>query len=279
MPPSCAPIHGNYHGYYTKRPFSSDARLAALPDDLFAGARVLDVGCNEGWVTCEIAQSHGANFVVGVDIDAALVQAAWRRRISVWSTQAPTGKSEGGDEGGEEPGSSPPAKKRRRELDVSVAPRASYFPASCEHELGPLPIPPAAHRGKTTFPHNVAFRAADWPATSIPEDAAGYDVVVGLSISKWIHLNDGDAGLRRFFARVFAVLRAGGAFVLEPQPWESYAKARRMDEKLKNNAKSLTIRPADFEALLTDIGFRPARHFGFVGEGGFSRPIDVYTKP
>ena len=51
-----------------------------------------------------------------------------------------------------------------------------------------------------------------------------------LSISKWIHLNDGDAGLRRFFARVFAVLRAGGAFVLEPQPWESYAKARRMDD-------------------------------------------------
>lgn len=110
--------------------------------------------------------------------------------------------------------------------------RFLFFPASCEHELGPLPIPPAAHRGKTTFPHNVAFRAANWPATSIPEDAAGYDVVVGcvslylrrcgwltvisgrLSISKRIHLNDGDTGL----LRVFAVLRAG-AFVLEPQPW------------------------------------------------------------
>ncbi|KJA26438.1 hypothetical protein HYPSUDRAFT_199157 [Hypholoma sublateritium FD-334 SS-4] len=150
--------------------------------------------------------------------------------------------------------------KGRRSGDATL--RFLFFPASCEHELGPLPIPPAAHRGKTTFPHNVAFRAANWPATSIPEDAAGYDVVVGLSISKRIHLNDGDTGL----LRVFAVLRAG-------------AFARRMDEKLKNNAKSLTIRPADFEALLTDIGFRPARHFGFVGEGGFSRPIDVYTKP
>lgn len=39
-------------------------------------------------------------------------------------------------------------------------------------------------------------------------------------------------------------------------------------KKLKESAKSLTIRPADFAALLTDIGFRPARHFGFVGEGG-----------
>lgn len=96
--------------------------------------------------------------------------------------QAPTGRSDGGptseDEGSDESGSSPPAKKYKREVDAP-APRASYFPASCEHELGPLPIPPAAHRGKTAFPHNVAFRAADWPAVPIPEDAAGYDVVIG----------------------------------------------------------------------------------------------------
>jgi 2-polyprenyl-3-methyl-5-hydroxy-6-metoxy-1,4-benzoquinol methylase len=40
--------------YYNKRPFLFDERLAVLPADLFRGARVLDVGCNEGWVTCEI---------------------------------------------------------------------------------------------------------------------------------------------------------------------------------------------------------------------------------
>ena len=130
------------------------------------------------------AQSHGAHFVVGVDIDTSLIEAAWRRRIAVWSMQAPTtGRSNDGptgeDEGNDEGDDSPPAKKRRRETDTRTVPHASYFPASCEHELGPLPIPPAAHRGKTTFPHNIAFRAADWPAAPIPEDAAGYDVVVG----------------------------------------------------------------------------------------------------
>ena len=40
--------------YYGKRPFVTDPRLAVLPRSLFVGKRVLDIGCNEGWVTCEI---------------------------------------------------------------------------------------------------------------------------------------------------------------------------------------------------------------------------------
>ena len=32
----------------------------------------------------------------------------------------------------------------------------------------------------------------------------------------------------RFFRRVFDVLRHGGRFVLEPQAWDTYAKAKRM---------------------------------------------------
>jgi hypothetical protein len=72
MPTTKIPIYGNYHGfvfllfsfnhinnivrYYIKRPFVTDERLALLPLNLFQGARVLDVGCNEGWVTCEIGR-------------------------------------------------------------------------------------------------------------------------------------------------------------------------------------------------------------------------------
>lgn len=47
-------MYGNYHGYYSKRPVANDPRLAILPKNLFKGATVLDIGCNEGWVTCEI---------------------------------------------------------------------------------------------------------------------------------------------------------------------------------------------------------------------------------
>lgn len=43
--------------YYAKRPFVKDPRLALLPPDFFGDAVVLDIGCNEGWVTCEIGRS------------------------------------------------------------------------------------------------------------------------------------------------------------------------------------------------------------------------------
>lgn len=54
-------------------------------------------------------------------------------------------------------------------------------------------------------------------------------VVYRFSLSKWIHIHNGDEGLIKFFERVYTVLNPGGFFVLEPQSWESYAKAKRMD--------------------------------------------------
>ena len=46
------------HRYYNKRPTAHDPRLALLPRSLFEGRCVLDVGCNEGLVTCEIGGHH-----------------------------------------------------------------------------------------------------------------------------------------------------------------------------------------------------------------------------
>lgn len=282
--PKHTPVHGNYHGYYTKRPSVNDPRLGLLPKDLFLGARVLDVGCNEGWVTCEIAQSWGAERVVGVDIDEVLIRAAWKRRRTVWSLQEPP---------------SPPrdstnttlGTKRKREearSDDNVAtssPRADYFPASFEHMFGPLPLPSsltststATPGQKSEFPHNVVFVTADWAAKEIPEDAEGYNVVIAFSISKWIHLNGGDAGLMQFFRRVHSVLLPGGKFILEPQEWDTYAKAKRLDSRLRENAQTLMLRPHDFERILQELGFGPAVHLGSTGEGGFLRPVDMYEK-
>jgi len=210
------------------------------------------------------AQSHGASKVVGVDIDDALVRAAWRRRRTVWSAQGPPVKAEA--EG--------PSRKRKR-VDAVVNGAADYFPASCAHSLGPLPIPPS---DPDVFPHNVSFRTADWVNDSIPEDAGGYDVVLAFSITKWIHLNGGDAALHTFFSRVAAVLSAGGQFVVEPQAWETYRKAKRLDKRLRDTAQGLELRPEDFPRMLADIGFSEPIRLGSVGDGGFHRPVDLYTK-
>ena len=59
-----------------------------------------------------------------------------------------------------------------------------------------------------------------------------FDLVLCLSITKWIHLNWGDAGLKRFFRRIFHNLRPGGRLVLEPQAWPSYNKRRKLTVSL-----------------------------------------------
>lgn len=57
---------------------------------------------------------------------------------------------------------------------------------------------------------------------------AEYDTILALSVTKWIHLNFSDLGLKRFFKRIHRALLPGGRFVLEPQPWSSYRLKRRM---------------------------------------------------
>ncbi|KAJ8087384.1 hypothetical protein PM082_006214 [Marasmius tenuissimus] len=270
------PVHGNYHGYYSKRPSVTDPRLAALPKDTFTGKRVLDVGCNEGWVTVEIAQKWRAAKVTGVDIDESLIRAAWRRRLTVWSQQAPS------------PSQQQKKRKRDDEPQVDDVPDSdwNYFPASFEHTFGPLPVPPSRNRGKTVFPHNISFRAGDWVTEldAVPEDKEGYDVVVAFSISKWIHLNGGDPGLTSFFQRVHDVLKPGGVFILEPQPWESYRKARRILSSADvQRDVEVTIRPENFSDVLGKLGFGPPKRVdvstgGEAGEG-FHRPIEMYTRP
>jgi 7SK snRNA methylphosphate capping enzyme len=47
--------------------------------------------------------------------------------------------------------------------------------------FGPLPIPPTTFESGVSdnkFPHNISFRCADWVNERIPEDEAGYDVIV-----------------------------------------------------------------------------------------------------
>ncbi|KAH7882395.1 Bicoid-interacting protein 3-domain-containing protein [Phlebopus sp. FC_14] len=274
MAPSANPVYGNYHGYYSKRPSVRDSRLALLPTDFFVGKTVLDVGCNEGLVTCEIGQSWGPRQVVGVDIDDTLIRAAWKRRRSLWSLQAPTVKAR--ERTHDVSTSSPPLKRVQLAQDYDSG-ATHYFPASCEHVFGPLPIS-ASGTGESQFPHNVTFRTTDWVTEDVAADEGKYDCVLAFSITKWIHLNHGDNGIKCFFRKIHKSLKPGGVLVLEPQSWDTYAKARRMDQRLRENAKHLQLRPQDFSSLLQELGFGPPQHLGSTGEGGFHRPVDLHFK-
>ncbi|MCL4126327.1 UNVERIFIED_CONTAM: hypothetical protein GTU68_003060 [Idotea baltica] len=108
-----------------------------------------------------------------------------------------------------------------------------------------------------------------------------FDTVLCLSVTKWVHLNWGDAGLKRFFRRIFRNLKPGGRLILEPQAWPSYNKKRKLTSEIFENYKSIRLFPNKFgEFLTSDVGFQ------FVKKGsvyqhysrGFDRPIYIYKK-
>ena len=75
--------------------------------------------------------------------------------------------------------------------------------------------------------HFVRFVQGNMAAAPMPVEAGTCDAALCLSVTKWVHLNGGDAGLRALFAALHAALAPGGLLVLEPQPWRSYKQALR----------------------------------------------------
>ena len=208
---------GNYGNYYqfrrshTDQPATDqigstdrtcgDNRIQALmsrEEELFHNKRVLDVGCNSGFVTHIISHYFEVESVTGVDIDENLVSVARNR----------------------------------------------YFQcADCKDR--------------------ISFHTEDYSKTDATI-AESYDTILLLSITKWIHVNSGDDGLKRCFKRAYDQLRPNGWLVLEPQPWHSYLLLKRKRKRIKNNGtfddsfiKSIQLRPQQFKDYLLspEVGF------------------------
>ncbi|GAO46965.1 hypothetical protein G7K_1182-t1 [Saitoella complicata NRRL Y-17804] len=229
-------------------------------DSLFLNKNVLDVGCNEGRVTCAISQHLGARHVKGVDIDPFLIRKAKEYKRKLYSRQ-----------------------KTGRDTQVR------FFPLSSLDKHGLRPLLDAGDKVSirprlSTFPENTDFVAQDWLQTPLGDDEEGiYDVVLALSLTKWIHLNSFDAGLKSFFDKCLRALRPGGHFIVEPQPWPSYVTAvKKKCRALASNLDKLEMRPENgFGGWLLNNGWEEVFIAGGNEEGkGFdAREIRVYRKP
>lgn len=114
-----------------------------------------------------------------------------------------------------------------------------------------------------------------------------YDVILCLSVTKWVHLNWGDNGLKRLFKRAYRHLRSGGLFILEPQPWESYVRRKKLtvgdeihlsfhelgrslqistlllQDIISKNFHSIRLKPDQFSSYLTtEVGFTSFEYLG-----------------
>lgn len=251
--------YGNYSKYYGYRNPGrcDDPRLDVFKAAWFAGKDILDLGCNSGHLTLSIAKDLKPSRIVGVDIDGGLVHSA-RQNI-------------------------------RHFLSEDVLPsrkQHAHFPVSLAKCKGPIAAPPVAlDRRLPHFPNNVTFVQGNYVLekdelleTQRPE----YDVVLCLSLTKWIHLNWGDEGLKRMFKRIFRHLRPGGIFILEPQPWSSYGKRRKLTETIYRNYYKIILKPEQFTSYLLspEVGFSSYELVGTPQSTskGFQRPVYLFHK-
>ncbi|KAJ1351044.1 hypothetical protein KIN20_006983 [Parelaphostrongylus tenuis] len=228
--------YGNFDRYYGVRlePGKSDTRLSVMKKEWFEKKSVLDIGCNVGFLTLSIARDFAPRRILGIDIDEHLVGVA-RKNIRHYCDQETqfVGK----------------------------------FPASFCTNFGPISNHSLSF--STKFPDNVWFRRENYVLDSdelLETVEEEFDVILALSITKWIHLN---------------LLLPGGRFIVEPQPFISYKKRSKMTEKLKANYMAIEFKPEDFEMyLIEEVGFESVEHLGAPSAKtkGFERPIDVYRK-
>ncbi|KAI9799055.1 MAG: hypothetical protein M1833_004249 [Piccolia ochrophora] len=196
---------------------------------------MLDVGCNSGAVAVQLVAYFQGASLTAADIDEDLIRQAWGHLSFQWSRSKPA---------------SP--------LTLQTA---NYFPVSAVLDHGHRPQP--SNRGNLdtarsmSFPDNVYFTCEDWIVSSRDPADDPYDIILALSVLKWIHLHHLDGGVRKFFRKAGACLRSGGLLIIEIQPWTSYEKAIKPKKApaLASNFEKLKLRPDDFDGLLEAEGF------------------------
>ncbi|KAF8791509.1 7SK snRNA methylphosphate capping enzyme bin3-like isoform X1 [Argiope bruennichi] len=214
--------------------FGTDPRLRFFNQDMFREADVLDIGCNTGQIALHIAKHWHPRKVVGIDIDKKLINKAQR--------------------------------KVRLYLSEHIA-QEEDFPDSMAVMYGPLSkLVISKSKAEMDFPNNVTFFEAnyvpakeDYLETQKPE----FDTILCLRVTKWIHLNFGDEGLKMAFKRMFAQLRNGGRLILEYQPWFTYSASKRITPAIYKTYQGLEMRPDSFcDYLLSEVGFSSCRLIG-----------------
>uniref|UniRef100_A0A182K1P8 RNA methyltransferase n=1 Tax=Anopheles christyi TaxID=43041 RepID=A0A182K1P8_9DIPT len=140
-------------------------------------------------------------------------------------------------------------------------------------------------RPEYKFPHNVRFKTMNYVVKDeqmINFDTQQYDLILCLSVTKWIHLNYGDVGLKTAFKRMFNHLRPGGKLILEAQNWASYKKKKKLTETIFENYQKIEFFPKYFHDYLLspEVGFSHSFPLGIPRHlsKGFRRPIQLYIK-
>lgn len=217
--------NGSYKEYKRRRVIDgNDPRLKLLRSEWLpseGGGRVLDIGCNDGALTLHVARRYRNANILGLDIDEQLIKRAEQRRNDVAYAAA-----------------------KKKGASSAPKPHGVCFPNNLDFRVEDVCACPSDHGGN------------DNENESALKDGH-YDVVLMMSVSKWLHMKSGDEGMKRIFGRVRDSLVPGGVFILEPQGTKSYKAARRKGAVAPNlTMDKFKLKPEMFaKYLVAECGF------------------------
>lgn len=274
----------------------SDERLKFFKPEWFARKEVLDIGCNRGHITYAIARLFGPKSIVGIDIDLKMINMA-NKDLHLHLEDGIIGKNKADLR--------EQAVRQRLEGGDTVK-SCEQFPVSIYISDGPLSqdgsenhqsaakkssadFGESSASSKETedkqFPNNIIFVEHNYVLARdelVDKQRPYFDTIVCLSVTKWIHLNYCDAGLKRFFRRIHRHLRPGGLLVLEAQPFDNYGRRKKLSDRLRANYYSIQFKPDQFDGYLLseEVGFEKIVYESVTDHRcvGFKRPLKVFLK-
>lgn len=240
---------GNYNRYYgyrngnnSKSNFNQDdPRLSKFDKEWFLNKQVLDIGCNVGHVTLSIAKDFMPSKITGLDIDSELIRLAKQNLNNYLKNDAlkkeldkfPTSlsichgplvdKANKGDDQVKESNVKEVKSSEQENNQENNELKEQENQTKKEENLDLVKV--------NRFPNNVNFISANYV---LPNDdllsiqKPEYDCILLLSVTKWIHLNFGDLGLKRMFKRIYLQLKPNGRLILEPQQFWSYKRRKAL---------------------------------------------------
>lgn len=249
---------GNLYSYYTRKRANpwEDERLASLPEGIFAGKKVLYIGCHEGAIPIQIALKYGAKHVTAIDIDPKLILKAVQNAMLVDKIRMMSNK----------------------ELD-------QYHFDFLSHADHPFYHGFLSSRRKDHIKSPI-FDLVDFQRQNILDIKGDlkyerFDVICCFKVTKYIHLNFGDAGILRLFKVVQDMLDTNGLFLLNAQTQRSYAKMKSFCPEFTKNYNEIQIWPDQFPERLTrsDLEFNLVQGYEGKRSGSKSKSRKSKAQP
>eukprot|EP00761_Pharyngomonas_kirbyi_P013413 gb/GECH01013442.1/.p1 GENE.gb/GECH01013442.1/~~gb/GECH01013442.1/.p1 ORF type:complete len:371 (+),score=78.27 gb/GECH01013442.1/:1-1113(+) len=300
-----------------------DSRLTCLKSSWFKNAKCLDIGCNSGKMPIEIAENFECKSVMGVDIDNELIDQARKHVRNLVEEMAAEDEILNESDLAFIPKGYFPISCEishgklplMNNILTSTNNKSNQDSDKDKFEVNKNPSKndstEKSSKTRPQFPYNISFVCANFIGDRVQIDSESnetitrdetkqrkcsvrdknanlfesnqFNVITCFSVTKWIHLNWGDKGLKMLFHKVYECLKPEGWFILEPQPWKSYKKKHNFSERHRIHYKNAEFKPEDFiPFLIEEVGFLPTYHRATphqVESKGFEREILAFQKP